>query len=65
LSFFDRVVKDIADNYVITNGREASLQLIQYATDSGYQKIADPSIDIPEQMIVPSKLSICETCKKG
>jgi len=38
--FFDRVLKDVADNYVITNDREASLQVIQYAIDSGYRKIA-------------------------
>ncbi len=40
LVFFDRVLKDVADNYVITNDREASQQLIQYAIDSGYRKIA-------------------------
>jgi len=40
LVFFDRVFDNSSDNYVITNDREASYQLIEHCIKSGYNKIA-------------------------
>lgn len=40
LVFFDRVFDNSSDNFVITNDREASFQLIEHCIKSGYKKIA-------------------------
>jgi len=40
LVYFDRVFKNKKDNYVITNDREASRELIDYVIEAGYTDIA-------------------------